>query len=186
MNVTVKEDEKGEPEGLLFRIETPGEWQLMLSMPYDAKGEEPGWLTKRFGVLMDDEDWDDFLAPELAQRFTDEIEKVKKVIEEAFAAARPLLDAFKSAAEKEYEENVDEEEEVDLGQIYFPKRQLLPFYSVCNQARLFLNGRWKLTGREEDFMEALSEEPELAWAIFRDRLFCNLQSSILQSFPDVL
>ncbi|MDP0492074.1 MAG: hypothetical protein Q7Q71_13580 [Verrucomicrobiota bacterium JB023] len=146
--------------GLRVDLEAGRDWVIFEQLVWDARGKQEGWLSKKLGSRMEDEDWAEFVMPELEGIFASQIETV--------------LAGLKTA--KENEEN---------GEAHF---FILPeeggaWYGVLNQARLSLESEWKLGDLEE--VENLEEvEEKRLGAYFRARFYLLLQSKLLDHVMD--
>ena len=74
-------------EGLRLVLTEEREWELFELLVVDAEGRGEGWLAKRLGVLMDDEEWDELVAPGLTEKFQDDLKVVRESLRLAFDAS---------------------------------------------------------------------------------------------------
>jgi hypothetical protein len=141
-------------------LEDENDWILCELLLNDARGKGDDWLAKQMGLFVDEDDWDEFVVPEISQQYNGQIETVEK-----------SLTAAKERAE-------DEEGELIIDKVIGEE-----WYGVLNQARLSLEGRWKLSAAEEkgEFDDQESADPEKASAFFRSRLYCFLQAQIIEN-----
>ncbi|MBK1832470.1 hypothetical protein [Roseibacillus ishigakijimensis] len=173
--MTILSDKEG---SLVMQISAEEDWRLFTHLLADARGQKPDWLAKRFGVLMDDEDWDELIAPELSARFQKEIEEVEEMVKAAYEDYQKQLAAEEKGLLKEEVESA--EEELPFGEISFNRETSSAWYSVLNQARLFLEGRWKLAALEEaEEITAEDVDPDRMGAYIRSRFYTRLQALLL-------
>ncbi|MGJ8725457.1 MAG: hypothetical protein ACSHYB_12940 [Roseibacillus sp.] len=174
--------EPTEEGGLSLVLTEEREWELFELLVSDAEGRGEGWLAKRLGVLMDDEEWDELVAPGLTEQFQSDLGKVREHLRLAFDASLKVL-AKKKIEEKEegLELPFDDEEEADCGAILIEKADSSTWYSVLNQARLALEGKWKLAALEdeEDFGSLEKIESERLAAYLRSRFYTRIQAILL-------
>ena len=184
---------------LLFLLSDLRDWKLFENIVVDAQGSGEGWLAKRLGVLMDDEDWDEYVAPSLSEQFQGDIALVSKALRESYEEflARPdLPESSPTESEIEDEEapdeegdfDEDEEDEVeDYGKLLITKETSGAWYSVFNQARLALEGKWKLSALEaEEDEEILTNiEPERIAAHFRYDFYSHIQWLLLNHLMEL-
>ena len=174
--------EPTEEEGLLLVLTEEREWELFDLLVGDAEGRGKGWLAKRLGVLMDDEDWDELVAPGLTEQFQSDLEKVRKTLRLAFdSSARELAEKKSQRPDEGSLELPLEEEEQACGELLISKEESGVWYSVLNQARLALEGKWKLAELEEedDFGSLEKIESERLAAYLRSRFYTRIQAILL-------
>lgn len=147
--------------GLRVDLEEEADWALFQILVDDARGKSEGWLARRLGVLMEEEDWEEYVVPDLAKHFTEQIDLVNRAVGDA-----------KSKADG------------PEGELYILRDEGDAWYAVLNQARLALEGQWKLAEIEhlEDFEEnsALSGDQQRLSALMRSRLYLLLQTRLLE------
>ena len=175
--------EATEEEGLRLVLTEEREWELFELLVADAEGRGEGWLAKRLGVLMDDEEWDELVAPGLTEQFQSDLEKVRDSLRVAFD------DSLQELAKKKVEQPGDgnlplpfeDEEESECGALLISKEDSGTWYSVLNQARLALEGKWKLAAleEEEDFGSLEDIESERLAAYLRSRFYTRIQAILL-------
>lgn len=179
--------EPTEEEGLRMVLTEEREWEIFERLIVDAEGRGEGWLAKRLGVLMDDEDWDDLVAPELNDHFEKDLSIVREALRSAFDDSLQNLAHRKvEQVEGAQSDPEQEEDERDCGEILILKEDGRTWYGVFNQARLALEGKWKLAVLEDDDNDddefgGLDEiEPERLSAYLRSRLYMRIQSILLE------
>jgi len=123
----------------------------------DAQGKGNDWLAKRFGVLVDEEDWDEFVVPELSNHFAEQIELGRKAVQGALENSRD-----------------------GVGEFFIKIEEGEAWYGVLNQARLALETRWKLSrlvaGKELEHPEDVL--PERLAAFLRSELYGRMQERV--------
>lgn len=146
-----------EEGGLRVELESERDWRSFELLFLDAQGRGQDWLAKRFGVLVDEEDWDEFVVPDLSAHFSQQIETTRQTLAQAFEAAEDGCGEFVIS--------------VESGETW---------YGVMNQARLALEGRWKLSqlaaGKELDRPENV--DPERLAAFLRSELYGRMQERV--------
>lgn len=189
--MTIEPTEEG---GLSFGLQVERDWEIFEFLVRDAEGRGEGWLAKRLGVVMDDEDWDELVVPSLTTQFEGEVAKVRNILREAF----DLFEVAKQAAEQEAgskggaasedaPEDQPREEDPALGQVVITREDGGCWYSVFNQARLALEGKWKLSKleEEEDFGSLDNIEPDRLSAYLRSRFYNRIQALLLDFVIDL-
>ena len=151
--------------GLRVDLEEAGDWEIFQILLRDARGQSEGWLARRLGVLMDEEDWEEYVVPDLANYFDDQVTLVRRALE----------DAKKKA-------------EGQNGELFIGRDEGQAWYAVLNQARLALEGQWKLAElerlEEDDDEEALLKDKQRLSALMRSRLYLLLQTRLLEFVLD--
>ena len=175
--------EPREEEGLWLILTEEREWEIFELLIVDAEGRGEGWLAKRLGVLMNDEEWDELVAPGLTEQFREDLEKVREVLRTAFdESLQDLAQRKVSLGESPHPEfPLDDEEEKECGKVLISKEDGFTWYSVLNQARLALEGKWKLAAleEEEDFESLEKIESERLAAYLRSRFYTRIQAVLL-------
>ncbi len=178
-----------EEEGLRLAITAEHEWEIFEFLLQDAEGRGEGWLAKRLGVLVDDEEWDEFVVPTLSEQFQNELNTVRTVVQQAFDRSLQQLahDGVEPARKTSSQLAAEEDEEEECGEIIIQKAEGAHWYSVFNQARLALEGKWKLSSLEtdEELTSPESVEPERLEAYLRSRFYTRLQSILLELTLDI-
>ncbi|MFK7910330.1 MAG: hypothetical protein AB8F34_06980 [Akkermansiaceae bacterium] len=134
--------------GLVIQPESEADWMVLETISTDIG--RPAHLAESLAGLMDDEDdWEEYVVPDLEKNFSSQCKFVQAAIDDA------------------REHN---------GQGVFIKRHdAEKWYGAINQARLSLEARYELHGRD-----AFDDAPaELKSAHFRDRFYLQLQSILL-------
>lgn len=162
------------------------EWNLFEQLAIDVKGRGEGWLAKRFGVLVDDEDWDELVAPELTEKFQEDVKVVQEIVARSFAAwqQEQNQEAVERVEPIEEDELEDEEE---YGLIPITAESSAAWYSVLNQARLAIEGKWKLSilKESEDFNDIENLGEERLAAFIRDNFYTRLQGALLELLLEI-
>ncbi len=165
------------------------EWVLFDKLAVDVEGRGEGWLAKRLGVLMDDEEWDDLVVPGLTAQFEEDYQRVHEMVRSAFLEwkAQQLEEKNSKLKRKVPIDLSMEEEEEEFGAIYITKEDCNAWYSVFNQARLALEGKWKLASlKNEEELGALEnvEAARLA-AFLRDGFYTKIQAVLLDTLYEL-
>ena len=74
--------------GLRIDIEEDEDWEIFEILLIDARGRSPDWLAKRLGVLMEEEDGEEYVVPELTSHFSSQAEVVKGALTRARQKAK--------------------------------------------------------------------------------------------------
>lgn len=151
--------------GLRVDLAEEGDWAIFRILLDDARGKSEDWLAKRLGVLMEEDDWEEYVVPDLADFFGEQIGVVSKALEDAEKKADGLA-----------------------GELYIARDEGQAWYSVLNQARLALEGQWKLAEiekqAEEGSEEVLLKDEQRLTALMRSRLYLLLQTRLLEFVLD--
>ncbi|MEM9081937.1 MAG: hypothetical protein AAGC74_14730 [Verrucomicrobiota bacterium] len=148
--------------GLRVELEDEQDWSIFQELLDDARGRREDWLAKRLGVLMEEEDWETYVIPDLAAHFGEQVGEV----------AQALADAKKEA-------------DGYAGELFIARKQGEAWYGVLNQARLALEGEWKFGGMDEaEGLDWESEEPAKVAALMRSQLYLLLQSQLMEFVLD--
>lgn len=147
--------------GLRVDLAEEADWAVFQMLLEDARGQSKDWLAKRLGVLMEDDDWDEYVVPDLAEFFGEQAALVNKALQEA----------------KEEADGLE-------GKLFISREEGQAWYSILNQARLALEGRWKLAEAEaiqgDEAEESLLTDPQRFSALMRSRLYLLLQTRLLE------
>jgi len=151
--------------GLRVDLAEEADWAVFQMLLDDARGKSKDWLAKRLGVLMEDDDWDEYVVPDLAEFFGEQAALVNQALQDAEKKADGLN-----------------------GELYISREDGQAWYSILNQARLALEGQWKLAeveGLESEEGEAvlLADQQRLS-ALMRSRLYLLLQTRLLEFVLD--
>lgn len=174
--------EPTEEEGLRLVLTGEREWELFELLVVDAEGRGEGWLAKRLGVIMDDEEWDELVAPGLTEQFQGDLTKVRESLRLAFDKSLQVMAQKKMELSAEsHLELPFEDEEKEYGEVLINKEDCGTWYSVLNQARLALEGKWKLAALEdeEDFGSLDNIEPNRVAAYLRNGFYTRIQAILL-------
>ena len=174
---------------LLFQFTELEDWKIFEDLVVDAEGRGKGWLAKRLGVLMDDEDWDEYIVPSLNEQFQGEITVVRDVLRKAYDDFLARPDPPKQPEKEKYDLLDDEEdkEELNCGELQIFREVSGTWYSVLNQARLALEGKWKLAALEdeEDMEELQNIDQERLGAYLRYGFYTRIQGLLLEYLMDL-
>lgn len=137
-----------------LQLDHDGDIYLLTQLVSDAvNDDDTDSLVNQVGCKMDDEDWEEFVKPDLISHFRDEIVKVSEVIQSAIE-------------EKEKE-------------IFISKDISREWYSTLNQARLHLEKKYTLSEVEDGFqLEDLDDE--LVDPAIKNNFYTHLQGLILE------
>lgn len=138
--------------GLVIEPQKDADWEVLEMITQDAG--RPAHLAESLADLMDEEsEWEELVAPELADVFGGQCRFVSKVIEHA--------------------------REQNEAAVFIKPHDAEKWYGAVNQARLALEARYELEEVKERG-EPLEELPtELRSACFRDRFYLTLLSLLL-------
>lgn len=141
--------------GLKIQLDSVEQISLFEHILSDAGGkEETLQLARSLGKKMDDE-WDQFISPELSDRFFQDLKAVKAEIKKASELSEP--------------------------EIFITPDTASEWYSSLNQARLSLEEHHDLSQiKAEDEIDPDKLDPELFSALVRDDLYLHIQSMLLE------
>lgn len=172
-----------EEGGLSIILIEEREWELFELLIVDAEGRGEGWLAKRLGVMMDEEDWEEYVAPGLTMQFEEEVAKVRTALRVAFDESISRKQGEEQQEPGSHPElPLDEDVERDpCGEILITKEEGQTWYRVFNQARLALEGKWKLSAleAEEDFESLEKIESDRLAAYLRYQFYSRIQVFLL-------
>lgn len=144
------------PNGAIrIEVEDADDWRLLTHLLVDAGDPTYDPAADASGRMMDDEvaeDWREYVVPDLKDQFDATLNHVSNIIE---AACRG--------------------HEGGKGGVTITLDHCHDWYGVLNRARLALEAKHRLAVHKNN----PSAEPEIRAARLRDRLYCALQSLIL-------
>jgi len=144
------------PHGAIrIEVEDADDWRLLTRLLVDARDPTYDPAAYVTGRMMDEEvaeDWQEFVGPDLREQFDQSLVRVSSSIEEACKA-----------------------HEGGKGGVDITLDRCQDWYGVLNRARLALEARHQLAANRGTAPAA----PEAYAARLRDRLYCALQSLIL-------
>ncbi len=138
-----------------IELEEADDWRLISRLVVDAGDQNYDPATDVSGKMTNEEvreDWNDFVLPDLRDQFDATLARVSTIIEKEWVA-----------------------HEGKNGGIIITGEDCHDWYSVLNRARLALEARHGLG----NIKQIHAVDPELHAARLRDRLYCALQSLIL-------
>lgn len=169
--------------GIKLLMNDEREWELFDQLMIDVAGRGEGWLAKRLGVLMDDDEWDELIAPGLTAQFEGDLVCVRESVQTAFSEwkEQKTSEKIELKTERHPELSLLDEEGQEFGGVLITPKTSNAWYSVLNQARLFLEGKWKIANLKEDeeLWDSDNFDDERASAFYRDQLYCRLQGYLL-------
>ncbi len=137
-----------------IEIDHSGDFYLLAEMLQDAAGDEQTThLANHVGQHLDDEDWEEFVKPDLVVKFKQDILTVSNIL----AAAQ------------------DEQQK----EFFISSEDAAAWYSTVNQARIFLEGKYELSELDEEY-DPISGDPDLVEPFVKGRFYIQLQSLILE------
>lgn len=144
--------------GLRIDTEDPADWALLHHIAYDAISyEEP--LANRLGALVTDhdveDDWREFVVPDLEQEFSSALIQVTNAIK---------------LAESQHPE--------ETGALWITKDDGFAWFSALNQARLSLEEQYQLGASEHVDPQELT--PEERSAFLRSQFYSAIQGLLLE------
>lgn len=150
-------------EGLIISLEQEDDWEIFTLLLRDVAGRGDDWLAKQMGLFVDNDEWDELVVPELSKHYNSQVATV----------AREVAQARKRATN-------------GVGEILLNQLNGEAWYGVLNQARLGLEGRWKLAAAEEagEFEGDRDQDFEKTSAYFRSRLYCFFQAQLIEFVLD--
>lgn len=153
----------GKEGTLTIALGEESEWEIFHLLLTDAAGRGDDWLAKQMGLFVNDEDWDEFAVPEVTNHYNGQIETVSQEVAQAYAKAAD-----------------------GVGEVPVTRATGEAWYGVLNQARLGLEGRWKLAAAEDagEFETGLEGDLEKSAAYYRSRLYCYFQVQLIESVLD--
>lgn len=144
--------------GLRIDMENFNDWGVLRSIIADATTQVGSDLAGRLGALISKEagaeDWEEFVVPDLRERFQDELAQVGASIESAIFAANG-----------------------GPGPLWISNEEVEPWFSALNQARLALEEIHHF-GPGED-IEPARLEPARQAAFRRSQFYAAIQSLLL-------
>lgn len=142
--------------GLRIDAESDTDWLVLEMICTDASNLPGKPLTGRLSAFMKtDEDWDQFVTPELQNTFNDQITHISKSI---------------CLAEKD--QNL-------VGSLYIKKSEADIWFGAINQARLSLEARYRLSAYDED-QQIDPNNTQIKSAQIRYEFYTTLQSLLLE------
>ena len=138
-----------------IELDDVDDWKLLSRLLLDAHDPEYDLAADVAGRMPDAEvaeDWREFVLPDLRDEFDGGLRRVTKAIEHAFAACHG-----------------------GAGALVIPRDAAHDWYGVINRARLALEARYRFAGE----IPGPHMPPDVHAARLRDRLYCALQSLIL-------
>lgn len=141
--------------GIRIELEDADDWKLLSRMLLDAHDEDYDLVADVSGGISDEQvagDWNEFVVPDLRDQFDDAIRRVATSLEKAFEAHQG-----------------------GAGRVVIPRDAAHDWYGVLNRARLALEARYRFGAAKG----AAHADPEKHAARLRDRLYCALQSLLL-------
>jgi hypothetical protein len=136
--------------GLRLDLEQPLDWLVLRSIITDARQSGTSAAERAAGEMADQEDWRDFVMPELAEAFGGQL----TVVEKSLRSLQPAT---------------------GIAELFITPQEADAWYGALNQARLALEDRYSLSGLE---LEELEGEKKSAW--FRSQFYCNLQTLLIE------
>jgi len=134
-------------------LDDKGEMQVFRTLIQDAYAENGAVaLTTRLALGGGDEDWQEFVQPELQEQYQTEVSVVEELLNQAVAAGETVL--------------------------YMSPDNARAWYSVLNQARLHLNHDHVVM---EECSRLEGDGPR-SHASYRERFYVDLQSIMLDYF----
>lgn len=142
--------------GLRVDADNPADWLILEMICTDAANMPGSSLPERLAAYMDkNEDWDEYVTPELRDQFAAQIAHVSKAI---------------SSAEKTN----------DLtGSLFIPPKDADIWYGAVNQARLSLEAQYRLSNYVDDD-EIDENDTHILAAYVRNQFYNSLQSIFLE------
>ena len=143
--------------GLKIEAEVPGDWDVLRCILSDACAGETD-LASRLAQGIEEpeaaEDWENYVVPELREKFGGQLFKVERAIESAAAefSGQP-------------------------GTIYIPPEDLFSWYGALNQARLGLEARYGFGPVTQPDLTAMSIGRRSGF--LRGRFYTAVQSIML-------
>ena len=146
--------------GLRIDIERKSDWAILSLICIDARGPEGHCLAQQLGQqssthpLSENEDWKDYVIPDLHDTFSKQILDVAAQI---------------SAANQQLEE---------AGSILIKREQVDTWFGALNQARLHLEDQYQLSSQPEEELDSLARS-----AKYRYEFYTLVQSWLLSVMP---
>ncbi|GAA5494624.1 hypothetical protein SAMN02745181_3097 [Rubritalea squalenifaciens DSM 18772] len=142
--------------GLRIDADNPHDWLILEMICTDAANMPGKCLPDRLSAFMEtDDDWDEFVTPELRDQFASQIVHVSKAI---------------SSAEKEN----------DLtGSLFIQAADAETWYGAINQARLSLEAQFRLSNYTDE-EEIDEEDTHILAAYVRNQFYSSMQSILLE------
>lgn len=138
-----------------IELDDVDDWKLLSRLLLDAHDPEYDLAADVAGRISDEEvaeDWREFVLPDLRDEFDGGLRRVTEAIERAFADCHGGAGSLEIARDAAHD-----------------------WYGVINRARLALEARYQFAGEKP----GPHMPPDVRAARLRDRLYCALQSLIL-------
>ncbi len=138
-----------------LEVENEGDWRLLTQLLADAATHDFDLAAEVCSGMVDDditEDWREFVVPDLRDAFDESLARVVRMIDEARQKDFP-----------------------GSGRVVIAPDVCMDWYGVLNRARLALESRHRVAA----YRKAPTGQPEIHAAALRDRLYCALQSLLL-------
>lgn len=146
--------------GLRIDAETSSDWLVLEMICTDAANMPGKPLTDRLASHMEtDEDWEQFVTPDLRNHFSDQIAHVSQSI---------------SSAEKD---------EDLVGSLYIQKADAETWFGAINQARLSLEAKFRFSNYHDE-SEIDPKDKHIRAALIRNHFYNSLQSLLLEYLMD--
>ena len=140
--------------GIRIDIESINDWLLFDLMILDTTSKKHSITDTICEKLKDNEDWNEFVVPDLNEHFNDQVGRVKKQLREERSKCS------------------------DSGEIHINKENGADWYGTLNQARIQLEKQFSLHDLNEDDLETeCTVEQRTAYLI--GRFFTFLQQMIM-------
>ncbi len=144
--------------GLRIDADSLTDWMILELICADASRLPGPPLYDQLSSRMEqDDDWKEFVVPDIVTQFQDQITHISRAI---------------SSAPKDEEHS---------GSLFIHKDDSMIWYGAVNQARLSLEKQYDLSMHEIlETEKALDDlEPELRSAVIRNQFYCAIQSALL-------
>jgi len=142
--------------GLRIDAESAHDWLLLEMICTDAASLSESPLTERLAAHMEtNEDWDEYVTPDLKTQFSEQIAHVSRAI---------------SIAEKDHEL---------VGHLHIQKSEADTWFGAINQARLSLEAQYQLSNYQHP-EEIDDQSPFIQSTFARYELYSQIQFCLLE------
>jgi hypothetical protein len=144
--------------GLKIDTEDASDWELLYAIIRDANGCEADLASRLGGSISEEagnQDWQDYVVPDLREEFQDALNQVSAAIDSA---------RFRAHSE--------------AGPLWITREDAFLWYSALNQARLALEDQYHFDALDQASVASLT--PEQFAAYIRSDFYSHIQGLLLE------